>query len=303
MASNPYVSVILSIYNGELYLREAMESILNQTISDFEFIIILDPSTDKSRNIIESYKDTRIILLNNDHNLGLAQSLNRGLETARGKYLVRMDADDISLPERLERQVAFMESHKEVGVCGSWLKIIGPGGGWIRELPVDHETIKCHLLFGPLIAHPTVIMRRDLLIEHNLFYNPAFSYAEDYELWSRCARHFRLANQSEVLYLYRHHAEQASRAFKDQEQFGILVILEELKTNLGINTSAEELKLHLDIGIHRIPASSSFAERAFRWFEKLREANRQYNYYPEPEFTIMLDKRWVEITNRCTVKK
>jgi len=297
MIPAPQVSVVMPVYNGELFLRESIESILNQTLPDFEFIIICDPSTDNSLSLVQSYNDSRIILINNENRLGIARCLNLGLETARGKYVVRMDADDISLPERLATQVAFMESHLEVGVCGSWLKIIGFEGGWIRELPVDHDTLKCILVFGCLIAHPTVIMRRDLLIKYSLFYNPAFTYAEDYDLWSRCARYFHLANQSQVVYLYRHHADQASRVFKEQERFSGLVMFEELQ-HLGVDISDEEFELHKEISVWRIQPNKSFADQTRQWLYKLMEANSRTHYYPEPCFSDMIKKRWITICEK-----
>ncbi|MDD3269859.1 MAG: glycosyltransferase family A protein [Syntrophomonadaceae bacterium] len=302
MISSPRVSVVMAVYNGESYLREAVDSILQQTIPDLEFIIVLDPSDDDTKTILESYIDPRIILLQNDEKLGLAMSLNRGLKLARGKYVARMDADDISLPERLERQVAFMENHEAVGVCGSWLKIIGYDGGWIRELPVDPEFLKCQFIFGCLIAHPTVIMRRDLLVKHDLFYNPDFTHAEDYDLWVRCARHFQIANQSEVLYLYRHHAEQASRYAMEQERYSGLVMSDELK-HLGVDFTHEEMEFHKEISVWRIPANPLFADRSRLWLDKLIETNARTNYYPEPVFSEMVNKRWNGICERCGINQ
>lgn len=300
MISTPEVSVLMAVYNGEKYLQEAIESILHQTLTDFEFVIVCDPSTDNSLAIIQSYKDPRIVLVNNEDKLGLAQSLNQGLKIARGKYVVRMDADDISLQQRLERQASFMEEHKKVGVCGSWLEIIGFDGGWIRELPVEPEVLKCQLLFGCLLAHPTVIMRRELLIKYNLFYNPAFDYAEDYDLWIRCARHFCLANQNEVLYLYRHHPEQASRSAREQEHFSGLVMSDELK-HMGVIFTDEEMELHKEISVWRIPASQIFADKTRLWLDKLLKANARTHYYPEPIFSEMVKKRWISICEKCGI--
>jgi len=302
MVTNPQVSVLMAVYNGEIYLREAIDSILNQTLPDFEFVIVCDPSPDNSLAIIQSYTDSRIVLINNKDKLGLAESLNLGLKIARGKYVVRMDADDISLPERLARQTTFMENHEEVGVCGSWLQIMDFDGDWIRELPVDYELLKCHFLFGCLIAHPTVIMRRDLLVKYNLFYNPAFAFAEDYDLWTRCSRHFHLTNQSEVLYLYRHHAEQASRSAREQERFSGLVMADELK-HLGVTFTDEEMEFHKEISVWRIPASQSFADKTKLWLEKLVEANGRTHYYPEPAFSEMVKKRWISICEKCGINQ
>lgn len=294
------VSVLMPVYNGEMFLGEAIESILKQTLANFEFIIVCDPSTDNSLSVIQSYKDPRIILLTNEKKIGLAASLNRGLKTARGKYVVRMDADDMSMPERLARQTVFMEKHRDVGVCGSWLKIMDYDRDWIRKLPVDQEELKIHLLFGCPIAHPTVIMRREMLVQYNLNYNPAFLYSEDYDLWSRCARHFPITNQGEVLYLYRHHPEQASRSAKKQEWFSGLVMADGLRY-LGVSFTDEEMELHQEISVWRIHDNQIFAAKSRLWLNKLIMANQSTNYYPEPAFSETVKKRWEIICEKCRV--
>ena len=119
------VTVLMPVYNGEMYLREAIDSILHQTFTDFEFLIINDGSTDNSETIILSYDDSRIRYEKNDSNLKLIATLNKGIELAKGKYIVRMDADDISIPDRIEKQVAFLEKNPDVGICGSWFTAFG----------------------------------------------------------------------------------------------------------------------------------------------------------------------------------
>jgi glycosyltransferase involved in cell wall biosynthesis len=139
----PRISVVMSVYNGEKYLRQAIESILQQTYTDFEFIIIDDGSTDSSREIIQSYDDKRIRLVINEQNIGLTKSLNKGIRLAKGEFIARMDADDISLPQRFEKQVAYLDSHPEVGVLGTYANIIDHRGKIINNIifPTEHETI------------------------------------------------------------------------------------------------------------------------------------------------------------------
>ena len=122
---SPQISVVMPAYNAEKYITEAIDSILFQTFKDFEFIIINDASTDSTKDIIESYKDPRIKLVNNEQNKGVAKSLNIGISVACGKYIARMDADDIALPERFQKQFDFMEQHPNIDVCGSWAKKTG----------------------------------------------------------------------------------------------------------------------------------------------------------------------------------
>ena len=137
----PKVTVLMAVYNGERYLRDAVESILCQTFRDFQFLIINDGSTDNTRDLILSYDDARIVLVDSEHNVGQTRSLNRGLELAAGELIARQDADDISEPDRLAKQVAFLERHPEVALLGTWYKEIDVQGTVIgkRKLPCDHH--------------------------------------------------------------------------------------------------------------------------------------------------------------------
>ena len=151
---NPLVTVLMPVYNGEKYLKEAIESILNQTFKDFEFLIINDGSTDNSVKIIQSFNDLRIRLIHNESNIGLIKTLNKGLKLSNGKYIARMDCDDVSLPKRLSVQINFMEKHPEIGVCGSWVKIIGLEQKFINKYPQKHEEAR-HIFYltRPLLTH------------------------------------------------------------------------------------------------------------------------------------------------------
>jgi glycosyltransferase involved in cell wall biosynthesis len=200
----PKVTVLMAVYNGERFLREAIESILGQTFQDFEFLIINDGSTDDTREIVLSYDDKRIRLVDNEHNLGLPRSLNKGLKIAEGKFIARQDADDISEPKRLSRQVAFLEAHPEVALLGTWYKEIDAQGDIIgsRELPCNYTEIRWSLLFFCPFVHSSVMLRRSVVLGQIGIYNES-SDAEDYELWSRIARCFPVANLGEYLVRFR----------------------------------------------------------------------------------------------------
>ena len=300
--NNPQVSVLMPVYNSEKYLREAIDSILNQIFPDFEFIIILDPSNDSSQAIIESYADPRIILIKNDVIMGLPRSLNRGLDVARGEYVARMDADDISLSERLEKQVAFMEMHSEIDLCGTWIKYFGEKD-LVLAFPTDGATIRCKLLFENNIAHPSVIIRRSILVENNLFYNPAFIEVEDYDFWRRCSSYLSFANLGEILLLYRLHPEQAGKSdFVRQQKFAGLVRLEELKS-LGINVTPEEFELHEAITLYQFKINEAFLEKIRQWFCKIKVANSISNYYSDPALSNVLDNKWLEICRIFGINK
>ncbi|HEX6624956.1 MAG TPA: glycosyltransferase [Pyrinomonadaceae bacterium] len=201
----PKVSVLMAVYNGERYLREAIDSILGQTFADFEFIIIDDASTDRSFEIAGGYADPRIRLVRNERNLGLTLSLNRGLDLARGEYVARMDCDDLSLPERLAKQVAFMEANPDVGACSTWAFDIDSAGNVIgkRELPVGEQLDNFY--WRRSLIHPAAMFRFDRSAGPR--YDPAFRYAQDYDLWFRIRAERRLCNLPEHLLLYRVHEE------------------------------------------------------------------------------------------------
>src|ERR1035438_6976532 len=212
MTGAPRVTVLMPVHNGAPYLREAMASILSQTFADFEFLIVDDGSSDPSAEIIRSFRDPRIRLVSNGANLGLVETLNRGMLLARGCYLARMDCDDISHPERLALQVSYMDMHDDVAVCGSWIKAFG-SQRFVKRYPLTDDHIRAHLLFENALAHPSVMMRRDVFILERLFYDGNHAQAEDYELWTRVPGSFKFANLDRILLYYRKHRQQVTAEF------------------------------------------------------------------------------------------
>ena len=207
--TDPEVSVLMPVYNGERYLREAINSIINQTFQNFEFHIINDGSTDKSHSILRSINDPRIIV-HEQRNKGLPFSLNKAIRLSQGEYIARMDADDISMPNRLEIQKAFLDSNPEIGLCGSWVIKFGNGKEEIKELPIYHNDIFAHFLFTSLIPHPSIMVRREILKQFGLCYNEKLFGAEDIDLWIRLAKRTMLYNIPVPLLKYRTHLSQKS---------------------------------------------------------------------------------------------
>jgi glycosyltransferase involved in cell wall biosynthesis len=226
--NRPQITVLMPVYNGEKYLREAIESILAQTFSNYEFLIINDGSADQSVNIITAYDDPRIKLVHNDHNTGIVSALNKGLDLARGELIARMDSDDISRPERLFQQQNFMALHPDVGVCGTWIEYLETNSFWTP--PTEHNQIKARLLIDNPLAHPTVMIRTDVLRKHHLYYQPLYYLAEDYELWTRMAELTRLANIPQPLLKYRLHSRQLSRENVEKQREMTLLIQEKLRS-------------------------------------------------------------------------
>lgn len=199
----PKISVVMSVYNGEKYLHEAIDSILNQTFKDFEFIIIDDGSTDNSCKIIQSYKDERIILIQQE-NTGVAAAANRGLKIAKGKYIARMDADDISTPDRLEKECNFLESHPECVAIGSNAMVTDIKGEYLytSSMPITWSEIQETLPKMPFI-NSTTMFRKELAIECGGYHEELKQYGEDRILFNMMARFGELRNIKEMLIKYR----------------------------------------------------------------------------------------------------
>lgn len=291
----PEITVLMAVYNGEAYLREAIESILDQTFRDFELIIIDDGSTDTSAAIIQNFADQRVKFVKNDTNIGLGASLNRGIELARGTYIARMDADDISLPYRLERQLYFMDKHSEVDVCGSWVESFEGDVKVVWEAPITDGEIKASLLFSPALYHPTVMFRQTKGPFH---YNEDHFFAQDFELWCRISPYCTFANIDEVLLRYRLHGQGAGKSHAaQQEDTANHVRRNMLVSALGLEPTSEEMALHNALACWRIEPDQHFLEQAHNWLLTLRDANCNCNVLPQQALTTVLARRWREI---CT---
>jgi glycosyltransferase involved in cell wall biosynthesis len=215
--NSPLVTILMAVYNGEKYLREAIESMLNQTYTNFEFLIINDGSIDATEEIILSYKDERIRYIKNEQNLKLIASLNKGLDLANGKYIARMDADDFSLPVRLEKQVEYLEKNPEIGVLGRWVEIIGKEEPMIIQHKTNFYDIRVELLFYNYLCHPSVMLNNVILKKHQLKY-PNFLHAEDYGLWIQVAKYGKIEIIPELLLKYREHGENISLTLKEEQK-------------------------------------------------------------------------------------
>ena len=206
------VSVLMPTYNAEKYLKEAVNSILNQTFSDFELIVIDDASKDKTRSILNSYQDPRVKILDGPCR-GIAAALNLGLDHAKGEYIARMDADDISMPQRFAKQVRFLDIHPEIGLCGTLAMMFTKDGDYqlFGTKHLEHMGL-LDQLYDTVVCHPTVMFRRELFARYGLRYNEAYKTAEDQELWARALRYTKFYGIQEMLLRYRLHPESASQA-------------------------------------------------------------------------------------------
>ena len=216
MTKTPFVSVIMCCYNEGKYLKDAVESILNQSFDNFEFIIIDDCSTDNTSGIIDFYKnrDKRIVSLRNAPNLGISESANKGIEISKGKYIARMDADDIAAQDRLLKQVALMEENPAVVVCGTNILLIDEDKTVIGKIEYKYSDreIKKELFMKNPFANPTVMIRKDILSRYSIWYETTYPNAEDYQLWFKLAGHGDFRNINE--FLLRHRIDFSKKTLK-----------------------------------------------------------------------------------------
>lgn len=298
----PKVTVLMPVYNGESFLREAIDSILAQTYSDFEFLIVDDGSTDGSNSIIQSYYDKRITVLKNADRLKLSGALNRGIDEAQGKYIARMDADDIALPDRLAKQVAYLDAHPDVGICGAWVRRFGKGFSRPDKNPVQSELIRAYALFECPFSHPTIVFRKDLFDKHNLRYNGDYYPTEDYELWSRAVDCFPCANIDEVLLRYRVHAGSMTGSDWDEMDTKGAKIARSCLEKLGLNCAEEEVRLHRNIGRAASCRCTNLnaLDAADKWLDNLYAANQKKQIYDTPALQEVISLVWFRLCFNST---
>lgn len=211
MALNlPLVSVVMPVYNAGSFVRKAVESILGQTYRQFEFLIYNDGSTDETREILDSFRDDRLRIHHTETNQGYLVYLNEGIDKSQGKYIARMDADDFSHKERLSKQVEFLEKNPENGLCSCWFEEFNGQKTYYKKPPVDHDQLALTLLHKNPFCHSSVMLRKSMLMEHGLRYDPAFYTSEDYYLWSLLVKVTRMHVIPEILHSYRYHPENIS---------------------------------------------------------------------------------------------
>jgi len=297
----PRVSAVTPVYNGEAYLREAMDSVLEQTFRDFEFIVIDDGSTDGSVGVVQSYRDPRIRLLRNETNTGLAAVRNRGMAEARGEFIAWLDCDDASLPGRFEQQVRCLDRRPQAVLCGTWVRTIGSGTQREWHYPTEPEFLRGRMLFDSPIATSSVMMRRQLVVDRQFRFDAAYPPAEDYDLWERLSRDYQIYNLGEVLTLYRTHPNQTSIHRAEMQNDAIWSVQLRLLGSLEISPTEEEKSIHLDIGVRwKFAGTRDSVLRARDWLEKLDHANKRTRAFPQPAFQRVLIERWLSVCQAAT---
>ena len=300
----PTVSFLMSNYKTPpAFLRRALDSMLAQTFADFEIVAINDGVRDASYEMLLEYaaREPKIVLIENEQNLGLPASLNRGIERCRGKYIARMDTDDICYPDRLERQVAYMDAHPEVMFAGAWADVFAEDENEIvrswRPVMCSQEEFRIRLLFAndPLLIHPTVIFRADFLKNNKLRYSedPLHRYSEDYEMWTRCADMGRAGILEHVVLKYRDLQTESRITVRNLGEMG------QCKTNvqrallgrLEITLPEAFCNVHSRLLSGRKP----YDLRYKLWMDRILSQNRKKRIYDQATMKRLFHERWFNI--------
>ena len=283
----------MSVFNGGNYLPEAIESILKQTFTDFEFIIINDGSTDASENIIKLFKDERIVYINNERNLGLIDSLNSGLKIAKGRYIARMDADDIALDNRLELQVQKFKDNPNAIVVGSdYYLLSGSKLSYIKSNN-DSDYNKAVLFFAPCFCHPTVMMK-NVFTEKDIFYNWDYKHAEDYKLWTDLFSLGEFLNVDKALLKYRSHETQISTKNKEAQLQISKKIRFDLCKKLNFSLSQDQFNTLNVIGNNTFIKGIDELNKIENCLLQLKSENAERKVFNQKSFDVFLHKFWAD---------
>ncbi len=278
----------MPVFNGETYLREAITSILNQTYSNFEFIIINDGSTDKTPEIIKKFNDSRINLLNNQTNIGIIHSLNKGIEFASGEYIARMDADDIALPKRLQTQLNYFIDNPNCKIIGGNYNIITKNKTHSFNHQFTNNQLKTILLFSTCFMHPTVMFKKS----DDTIYNSQFKHTEDYELWCRLAINYEFGFCTEKSINYRSHEQQISAQNKTFQLQKSAEIRKIYLTNLGFTFNEKQFETHNFIGDNVFITKKSQLIDIEAWLKNLINQNNTKNSIYQKDFNSIILKFW-----------
>jgi len=293
----PVVSVLMPVFNAEKYVEEAINSILNQTLKDFELIVLNDASTDASKNVVLSIQDSRIRYIENETNQGLAYSRNRLLGEAKGKYIAWLDADDIAYPTRLEEECSFLEDHPGHAMVAGWARLVdadgSPTGTFIKSY-IPNRYLSELLLFVNYFVQSSVMLRRDFLPD--VYYRPEYPPTEDYELWVRIAAKHPVAILPKVMVDYRIHTTNTSSTQQQKSENGVRLNHKTQLEGLGIEPTGEEIDLHYAIAFKKAE-SLGFLQSASDWLQRIEAQNKITGRYEAKSLRFILAHRWMKV---CT---
>lgn len=293
---SPKVSVFMPVYNAGIYLHDAIESILNQTFKDFEFVIVNDGSTDQSESIIQSYSDPRIRLINNAKNLGLIASLNLGLEICEGDYIVRMDQDDISLPDRIALQVKYMEDNQHVGLIGSWFEDFGEQieTKVVRYSSNDAE-IRIRHLYQTHISHPTAVLRSSVVRQNHIRFDPEYVHGEDYNCWVTMSSFCKLSNYPAVLVRKRDHPRNITNSFSSTMHSTCTKVKQKQFEAMGAPVSQEDADLYTRFADPEWQFSINEMNSLLNLLNRITKANQLTKFIEPDLYDSYLAGKWFHL--------
>lgn len=292
----PKVSIVMPVFNGEKYLREAATSILNQTFTDIELVIINDGSTDNTESILDEIAvDQRVRVLSNGKNIGLTLTRNKGLRKSKGEYVAMLDSDDIALPNRIEKQLAFLETNRDFALIGSSIDLINSSGKYIRtqHYPTPSAYIPSLLFFQNNFAQSAVMIRKSALPDQ--CYREEYPQGEDYDLWIRISGVHKTANINSVLVKYRMHDESVSNHKAAIHQSSVKSILTKQLQQIGIEPTTGEIQLHMQLGVLEVPKTKEAILAVESWLLKVSSANAKSRKYPSDLFNTIVSQKWYEV--------
>ena len=292
----PTLSIIMPVYNAEAYLREAVESILAQSFTDFELIIVEDGSTDNSREVIEGFNDSRIQVLYNDGNQGIVFTRNRGMAAARGRYIAPFDADDIAHPEKFAKQIQFLEENPEYGMVGSWVKLIDKSGKEMSEdykLNAPHEQIPPIMLFRNYFVQSSVLMRREAIPPGG--YEKGFDIGEDYRMWTIIANKWKVWNYPKYLIEYRVHHKGITKRESDLTPLYDNKVFRPLYETLNINLNEHQCRLLQQIKSDMRIADINTLKDIERFLLHILKQNARLLVYDQKQLRKVVKNRWLKV--------
>jgi glycosyltransferase involved in cell wall biosynthesis len=293
---SPKVSVFMPVYNAGSYLNAAIDSILNQSFKDFEFVIVNDGSTDQSESVILSYNDPRIRLVNNPKNLGLIASLNVGLEICNGEYIVRMDQDDISLPDRIALQVSFMDQNPEIGLIGSWFEDFGDQiESKIVRYSTNDTEIRIRHLYQTHISHPTALLRTSIVQKHNIRFDPEYLHGEDYNCWVTMSAFCKLSNYPAILVRKRDHPRSITNSFSSTMHSTCTKVKQKQFEGMGSAVSQAEADLYTRFADPEWGFSLVEMNQLLNLLHRLNAANTQSKFIQPDEYAQYLAGKWFHL--------
>lgn len=267
------VSVIIPAYNMERYIDASLQSMLDQTFTNFEILVIDDASTDQTLNIIRRFSDSRIRIIKNETNLGLAASVNRAIRQAKGAYIARMDADDVAYPQRLQQQVNFLDQNPIVSIVGTAMQSFGHSK-YLHVFPETHKACKAQLLFNVCFGHSSVLIRRTVFDEdQNLYRDELRQYSEEYDLWCRLVDKVTFANLPEVLLDYRTYESSLKNDAEEKRKSNSFTIRKNFIANQWGEQTERDYQYHDNICNLRKAKDTAELNRWLNWLEHCIQLN------------------------------